>query len=234
MNLESRILLVVAMCSIFAQAVVAQTCPFVITTSADSITDNCTHVTGDTWDIDIALTHSTQSATLDITVGLAGGNRPSIRDLTIRVNRSTGVYPNITLTIIGSTAPFNLLDLASMTIDSSTERNILLEIQAFGSIGYMQCHGILMDSIILGDVTDAIRLLPKQGCFPCPSIVEELQVDGDFLGDFTVTATFAETNFLTVTGDIGTALAPVDFSGAAGVDWGDVTCTNFYGDFRAG
>jgi hypothetical protein len=82
-------LLVVA--AVFCATASAQTSPFDVTGNADTITPTATHVSGDTWDLDIVVRHSGPAAAVDILVNRASGNRPSIRNLTFDIEPDTEV-----------------------------------------------------------------------------------------------------------------------------------------------
>ncbi|MCL4219869.1 MAG: hypothetical protein KJZ65_00730 [Phycisphaerales bacterium] len=207
------------------------TCPFVITSDADFLAATCTYVSGTTWDIDVDLSHSGATATLAIVVNLMdGGVRPSIGNLEISADRTSGSTVNVDLSIQGNLASFNLEDLGSMTLDPEADGNVFLFLLMNGSAGYVECHGIRSGSEIKGDVTEGLHFPFVEGCGGCAASLEYLKIGGDLLGDIRATGR-VEVQRLEVTGDIGSASEPVDiWPGPTGGGIGTIQCTNFYGD----
>ncbi|MBX3321661.1 MAG: hypothetical protein KF757_01585 [Phycisphaeraceae bacterium] len=205
----------------------AQTSPFDVTGNADTITPTATHVSGDTWDLDIVVRHSGSQANVDILVNKASGNRPSIRHLTFDIEPDTAVDQlTVTVNILGPTNELdNLHSLGSMTFDPPVfedcevpcgpDRRIIIdEMWVFGSVGDIECHGI--GSLrIGGDLTGHLHVMSSGTSYAQGFIIEYvdlIRIEGDLTGSIAVVNAVARIGAIEVVGDIGSAMSPVNLS----------------------
>lgn len=227
----SRACTVVALSFLAFQVAAQPTCPFTISSDADTMSAPCTWVSGNTWDIDIDLSHSGTTAVLNLVVGRADdGSRPSIRNLYISVNQTTGYALNVTTTLSGASPNlYELQDLASLEVDPEATGNVFLELYAFGSVGFIECQRILDGSEVFGDVTDGIHLDPMHRSGVAYAEIERLHIGGDLLGDVRSVGA-GHLSVLEVDGDIGTPASPIVVDMGPGGGVGTISCTNFYAD----
>lgn len=236
---------VVVLCAI-TNIVLGQSCPFTITSSADYMAPpTCTNISGDTWDIDIYLEHNGTASLTIIANDTAGGNDPYIGNLNVQIVQTGGNSPPvINCDLTGPTLnELNLAGLDSLTVDANNEGQLILRwLMVGGDVGTIECHGATKMSgggaatsgiFIAGDVSGGVSLLNTPGSAFFADRIDELIVDGDFLGYLTNDGQKAELSVLRVTGDIGTPASPcnIDFfhtGGAASI--GTIECDNMYVD----
>ncbi len=137
----------------------------------------------------------------------------------------------------------NLAGLDSLTIDSANEGKFVIRwLMVGGNVGTIECHGATKLSgaggatsgiFIAGDVTGGITLRDTPGDGFFADRIDEIIVDGNFLGSLGNEGQKSEISVLRVTGDIGTPSSPAVFLlfnmyGLAHI--GTIECDNMYID----
>ncbi len=106
-----------ALIVLLSQSCFSQSCPFDVTSDADTMTPTCEAVSGmtDTWDLHIELSHADDEATVWIIVNKVNGNRPAIRNLTFDISPSNPTENPVLTMNLYVHGPFGELDnLASL------------------------------------------------------------------------------------------------------------------------